>query len=115
MSVKIGVIGAGGLGHQHTRILRDVPGAERIGFHEANAERAAKVSAELGVKSFDTLEALLDNVQAVSVVVPTPYHYMVAAPALERGLHVMVEKPIAVTLEEADGLLAIAKRTGAVL
>lgn len=115
MSVKIGVIGAGALGFHHTRILRDVPGAELVGFHDANADRAAKVSAELEVKSFDTLDALLDNVQAVSVVVPTPYHYRVAAPALERGLHVMIEKPIAVTLEEADGLLAIARRTGAVL
>ena len=115
MTVKIGVIGAGALGFHHTRILRDVPGAELIGFHDASAERAAKVSSELGVKSFDTLEALLDQVKAVSVVVPTPYHHKVAAPALERGLHVLIEKPIATTLEEADALLAIARRTGAVL
>lgn len=115
MSVRIGVIGAGALGYHHVRILRDVPGAQLIGFHDANAPRAEKVSSELGVKSFDTLEALLDQVQAVSVVVPTPYHHKVAAPALERGLHVLIEKPIATTLEEADALLAIAKRTGAVL
>src|SRR5215467_3268185 len=115
MTVKIGVIGAGALGYHHTRILRDVPGAELVGFHDANAERAAKVSGELGVKSFDTLDALLDDVQAISVAVPTPAHYAVAAPALERGLHVLVEKPITTTLEEADALLAIAKRTGAVL
>ena len=115
MTVKIGVIGAGALGYHHTRILRDVAGAELIGFHDASAERAAKVSSELGVKSFDTLEAMLDQVQAVSVVVPTPYHHKVAAPALERGLHVLIEKPIATTLEEADDLLAIARRTGAVL
>jgi predicted dehydrogenase len=67
------------------------------------------------VKSFATLDELLDKVQAVSVVVPTPYHHKVAAPALERGLHVLIEKPIAVTLEEADSLLEIAKRTGAVV
>src|SRR5215467_4946621 len=115
MTVKIGVIGAGALGYHHTRILRDVPGAELVGFHDANAERAAKVSGELGVKSFSTLDALLDNVDAISVAVPTPAHYEVAAPALERGLHVLVEKPITTTLEEADALLAIARRTGAVL
>jgi predicted dehydrogenase len=115
MPVRIGVVGAGALGFHHTRILRDVPGAELIGFHDSNAARAEKVSAELGVKSFESLDALLDNVQAVSVVVPTPYHFAVAAPALERGLHVLIEKPIAVTLEEADQLLAIAKRTGAVV
>src|SRR4051812_13630469 len=115
MAVKVGVIGAGALGFHHTRILRDVPGAELVGFHDSNGERAAKVSAELNVPSFATLEALLDRVQAVSVVVPTPYHHNVAAPALERGLHVLIEKPIATTIEEADSLLAIAKRTGAVV
>jgi predicted dehydrogenase len=114
MTVKIGVIGAGALGFHHTRILRDVPGAELIGFHDSNAERAAKVSSELGVTAYG-LEELLDKVEAVSVVVPTPYHHNVAAPALERGLHVLIEKPITATLEEADDLLAIAKRTGAVV
>src|ERR1041385_3704435 len=102
MTVRIGVIGAGALGYHHTRILRDVPGAELVGFHDASAERSAKVSAELNVASFGTLAELLDKVQAVSGVVPTPYHHQVAAPALERGLHVLIEKPIAVTLEEAD-------------
>src|SRR4051812_11935874 len=115
MAVKVGVIGAGALGYHHTRILRDVPGAELVGFHDASAERAAKVSGELNVPSFATLDELLDQVQAVSVVVPTPYHHKVAAPALERGLHVLIEKPIAVTLDEADSLLEIAKRTGAVV
>jgi predicted dehydrogenase len=115
MPVRIGVVGAGALGFHHTRILRDVPGAELIGFHESNTTRAAAVASELGVTAFASLDALLDEVDAVSVVVPTPAHYAVAAPALERGLHVLVEKPIAATLEEADALLAIAKRTGAVL
>ena len=108
MTVKIGVVGAGALGFHHTRILRDVPGAELVGFHDANAARAAKVSSELGVKSFDTLEALLDQVKAVSVVVPTPYHHKVAAPALERGLHVLIEKPIAIDLADGRDVQAIA-------
>jgi len=115
VTVRIGVIGAGALGFHHTRILRDVPGAQLVGFHDANVERAKKVSDELGVKAFPTLEGLLDAVEAVSVAVPTPAHHKVAAPALERGLHVLIEKPITATLEEADDLLAIARRTGAVL
>src|SRR5262245_66666320 len=115
MSVRIGVVGVGALGFHHTRILRDVPGARLIGFYDASRERSGKVSAELGVQAFDTLEELLDKVQAVSIAVPTPAHYAIAAPALERGLHVLVEKPIAATLEEADALLEIAKRTGAVV
>jgi predicted dehydrogenase len=115
MPVRIGVVGAGALGFHHTRILRDVPGAQLVGFHDVSRERSETVSAELGVKAFDSLDELLDKVQAVSIAVPTPAHYAIAAPALERGLHVLVEKPIAATLEEADELLAIAKRTGAVV
>ena len=110
----IGVVGAGALGFHHTRILRDVPGAQLMGFYESDRARADTVASELGVTAFSSLDALLDVVDAVSVVVPTPAHYAVAAPALERGLHVLIEKPIATTLEEADGLLAIARRTGAV-
>jgi predicted dehydrogenase len=115
MPLRIGVVGAGALGFHHTRILRDVPGAQLVGFHDANKARADHVSSELGVKAFESLDALLDAVDAVSVVVPTPAHHAVAAPALERGLHVLIEKPIATTIEEADDLLAIARRTGAVL
>ena len=113
--VRIGVVGAGALGFHHTRILRDVPGAALVGFHDSNSERAATVSRELGVTAFPTLDALLDSIEALSVVVPTPAHFAAAAPALERGIHVLIEKPIATTLDEADQLLAIAKRTGALV
>ena len=109
------MVGAGALGFHHTRILRDVPGAQLVGFHECERRASAHVATELGVKAFASLDALLDVVDAVSVVVPTPTHHAVAAPALERGLHVLIEKPIAATIEEADDLLAIARRTGAVI
>jgi predicted dehydrogenase len=92
-----------------------VPGARLVGFVESRAERAAQVSAELGVRAYDSLDALLGEVDALTIVVPTPAHYGVAKAALERGLHVMIEKPLASTLEEADELLAIARRTGAVV
>src|SRR3954470_2062268 len=115
MTVRIGVIGVGALGHHHARILRGVEGAKTVGFFEANKERAAKVAGELGLEAFASEEALLDVVDAVTIVVPTPAHFAVASKALERGKHVLVEKPIAATLEEADGMLAIAKRTGALI
>lgn len=115
MAVRIGVVGAGALGFHHVRILRDVPGADLVGFHDSNRARAEQVSAELGVQAFESVDALLDRVQAVSVVVPTPVHHAVAVPALERGLHVLIEKPIAATIEQADEMLAIARRTGAVV
>jgi predicted dehydrogenase len=109
------VIGAGSLGHHHVRLLRDVAGARLVGFHELRPERARQVSEELGVPALPTLDALLDQVDAVTVVVPTVAHHAVAKAALERGKHVMIEKPIAATLDEADDLLAAAKRSGALI
>ena len=97
------------------RLLREVEGARLVGFHEMRAERARDVSAELGVPAIPTLESLLDQVDAVTVVVPTVGHHAVAKAALERGIHVMIEKPITATLDEADDLLATAKRTGALI
>ena len=113
--MRIGVVGAGGLGYHHVRILRDVPGATLVGFVEERGTRAAEVSAELGVRAFPSLEAILDEVDALTIVVPTSAHFAVARVALERGTHLLIEKPIAASLDEADELLAIAARTGAIV
>ena len=113
--MRIGVVGAGSLGYHHVRILRDVPGAQLVGFYERDAERAATVSAELGVPAATSLTDVLDRVDAVTIVVPTPAHHAVAKAALERRKHVLIEKPIAVSLEEADELLALAQRAGVIV
>lgn len=113
--MRIGVIGAGSLGHHHVRLLRDMPSARMVGFYELRPERAQQVSSELGVTAMPTMESLLEQVDAVTVVVPTVTHHAVAKAALERGRHVMIEKPIAATLDEADDLVATAKRSGALI
>lgn len=113
--MRIGVIGAGGLGLHHVRILRDLQGPDFAGFYESRADRAQQVASELGVRAFSTLEALLDEVDAVTIVVPTPGHYAVAQQVLARGIHAMIEKPLAATLEEADAMLALAREHGVVL
>ena len=112
---RIGVIGAGSLGYHHVRLLRDVRGAELVGFHESRPERAAQVASELGVSAAASLDELLSSVDAVTVVVPTPSHHAVARKALERGVHVLIEKPIASTLDEADDLLDVARTKGALV
>lgn len=86
-----------------------------VGFHEANAERAAAVSAELAVVSFADVSALVDACDALTVVVPTPAHHAVAKAALARGRHLLIEKPLTTTLDEADELLAIARENGALI
>ena len=110
--IRLGVVGAGSLGYHHARIARDLPGLVFRGIIEANAERAGTVSRDLGIRAYPTLDALLDDVDAVSIVTPTPAHHAVAMRALARGKHLLIEKPITVTLEEADELLALAERQG---
>ncbi|MEO8946212.1 MAG: Gfo/Idh/MocA family oxidoreductase [Gemmatimonadaceae bacterium] len=113
--LRIGVVGAGALGYHHVRLLRQMPEFRLSGFVEENSARAAKVASELEVPSYSDLETLLDDVDAVTIVVPTPRHFEVAKQALVRGKHVLIEKPITATVEEADELLDIAGRTGAVI
>ena len=109
------MVGAGALGFHHVRLLRDQHGAALAGFYDASPEQRARVVAELRVPAFPSLEALLDVVNAAVIVVPTKAHYDVAMAALERGIHLLIEKPITATLEQADELLALASRKGALL
>jgi len=97
------------------RHLRDLAGSAFAGFHDADAARAASIAAEHGVRAFETLESLLDVVDAVTIVVPTPAHFAVAQQVLARGIHAMIEKPLAATLEEADTLLETARVHGALV
>ena len=113
--VRTGVVGTGSLGFHHARILRDVPEMQMVGIFEARAERAEEVSRELEVASFDSLEGLLDGVDAVVIAVPTIHHEEVANAALARGVHVLVEKPMAPDLAAADRILAAAEGSGAVV
>ncbi len=111
----MGVIGAGSLGFHHIRIQRDMETVQFAGFVEARDDRANEVASELGVRRYADEASLLADVDAVTIVVPTPAHYEVAKAALEAGKHVFIEKPITATLEQADEILEIAKRNGLIV
>jgi predicted dehydrogenase len=96
-------------------LLRSVEGVTLAGFHDERQARAEEVAKELTVRSYPTVAALLDDVDAVTVAVPTPAHHRVASEALRRGKHVLIEKPLATSLAEADDLLALAKANGALI
>jgi predicted dehydrogenase len=113
--LRTGVVGTGSLGFHHARILRDVPEVQMAGIFDVRRERSLEVSRELEVRAFDDLDALLDQVDALVVAVPTVDHESVATAALGRGIHVMVEKPMAPDLDAADRILAAAASSGAVL
>ena len=110
--VRVGVIGVGSLGFHHARLLRVLPGARLVGIFDADRERAAAVSAELEIRSFADLESLLSAVDAAIIAVPTLAHADVALAAIEKRVHLLVEKPLASTLTEADSILNAAAESG---
>jgi len=114
-ALRFGVVGTGSLGFHHARILREVEGVEMIGFHDSRPERRAEVESELGIRAHDTLESLLDVADALVVAVPTTAHEEVSIAALARGIHLLIEKPMAPSVESADRILAAARASGAVI
>ena len=111
----IGIIGVGSLGYHHARILSTLDSAKMAGLFDVNAERAEHVGQDLGVTAHPSLESLLDQVDAVVVAVPTVDHESVAIAALERSIDVLIEKPMAASLEAADRILAVALAKGALV
>lgn len=110
--VRIGVVGVGSLGYHHARLLRDLPGAQLVGIHDTDPVRAAEVGADLGIEVVADRDRFLDGLDAVVIAVPTTAHEEVALAAIERGAHVLIEKPIAPTLEAADRILEAARAAG---
>jgi predicted dehydrogenase len=113
--LRVGVVGVGSLGFHHARILREIEGVRMAGVFDASAERAAHVAAELGVPAFPSLDAFLGGVDAAVVAVTTTNHAEVALEAIGRGVHLLIEKPIAATLDEADRIVAAARGAGVVV
>lgn len=108
--LPVGVVGVGALGRHHARHFASMHGAELVGVYDADVARAAAVAAEVGCRVFDSIEGLLGAARAVSIAVPTSFHRDVGLECLGRGVSVLMEKPITVTLAEADELLAEAER-----
>ncbi|MCC7194107.1 MAG: Gfo/Idh/MocA family oxidoreductase [Gemmatimonadaceae bacterium] len=109
---RVGVAGTGSLGFHHARLLKDLSGAEFKGFYESSRERSAFVAGELEARAHESLDSLLSEVDALSIAVPTSAHFDVARAAIAAGKHVLIEKPITVTIAQADELLDMARRQG---
>jgi predicted dehydrogenase len=110
--LPLGVIGVGALGRHHARHLSTLPDARLVGVYDLDAERAGAVASELGTRAYPDLDALLADARAVTVAVPTPAHAEVGLRALGRGVPVLMEKPLAATLDEADALIRAAGAGG---
>jgi predicted dehydrogenase len=113
--LRTAVIGVGHLGKFHARIHKANPRAELVGLIDSQAGPAGEIARELGVPLAARLEDLPGPIEAVSIAVPTVLHAAVAVPLLERGIHCLVEKPIAASGEAAREILAAARRGRALL
>lgn len=107
--LKCGVAGVGYLGQHHARIYDDLHTVELAGIYETNTERAKEISEKYSCPVFSDLKELGEACDAVSIVVPTDRHHAVALPLLEAGCHLLIEKPICQSLEEAADILEKAK------
>ena len=110
--LKIGVLGAGHLGKIHLRLIQESSAYELVGFFDSQPQIAAKISREFGYRSFSEVDSLLDEVDVIDIVTPTISHFELGKKALEKGLHIFLEKPITATVEEANELVSLAKAKG---
>jgi predicted dehydrogenase len=113
--LKVGVIGVGALGRHHARLYAECENAEVIGIYDANFEIAKKVGAEFGFEVFDTIEALAEKCEGLSVAVPANLHYEIAVPLLQMNKHILIEKPLAINVEQAGELVRLAEEKNLVL
>jgi predicted dehydrogenase len=112
--LKVGVVGVGSMGANHVRVYSELPGVELVGVADVNAEQAQEVAREYGCVAMEQAD-LFEAVDAVSIVVPTEYHYAVAREALEADVSVLVEKPFVASEQEGRELIDLADDRGLTL
>jgi predicted dehydrogenase len=113
--LKVGVVGVGALGKHHTRLHAANPGATLVGVYDANPTVAAEVAAQYGVPTFATVAELAAACDGLSIAVPADLHHEVAAPLLCQGKHLLIEKPIATSVDDAEAMVRLAQQHRVVL
>lgn len=112
---RAGVVGAGHMGQYHILVYAELWGVDLVGIVDTDEEKALRLSHQYGTRAFSDYRNLFGRVDVASVAVPTPGHYQVTKDLLEAGIHVLVEKPVTPTLEEARDLFRIARANNVVL
>ncbi|KAB2877151.1 MAG: Gfo/Idh/MocA family oxidoreductase, partial [Pseudorhodoplanes sp.] len=115
-ALRVGVIGAGIMGANHARVFAGLPDIELVGVADPNPQQRDLVTRILGCPALDNYEALLDlKPQAVTIAAPTHLHHAIALKCIARGLHVLIEKPVATNVDEGREIIAEARRAGVTL
>jgi predicted dehydrogenase len=113
--IRVGVVGVGALGQHHARVYSAMPEALLVGVADTRPGRAEEIAGPLGIQAWTDCRQLVGKVDAVSIAVPTTMHAEIGARFLEAGVHVLVEKPISHSLEQADLLIDTARKNGRIL
>jgi predicted dehydrogenase len=109
--IKVGVFGTGHLGKFHLNNWREIKSAELIGFYDPDDATASEVAEKYHLKRFTDPGSLIESVDAVDIIAPTPFHFELCESAIRRGKHVFVEKPLANTMSEAKDLVKLVKES----
>lgn len=111
-AIRVAVVGVGAFGRNHARVYHQMsqenPAIQLVGVVDSSLSQAEAVASQFGCKAFSTVEELFGRVDAVSIAVPTVHHLSVAAPVIAAGIDVLIEKPLASSLDEADELIRLA-------
>lgn len=113
--IRIGVIGVGNMGQHHTRVLSMLKDVELVGVADLNVERGLDTASKYRVRFFEDYRDLIEHVDAVCIAVPTRLHYAVGMTCLQAGIHVLIEKPIAASITEAESLVNVAAESHRIL
>jgi predicted dehydrogenase len=113
--IRVGVIGVGNMGQHHTRVLSRFKDVELVGVSDVNVERGLDTAGKYRVRFFEDYQELLKHVDAVCVAVPTRLHHTVGMACLQAGVHVLIEKPIAASIAEAESLVNAAATANCIL
>lgn len=113
--IRVGVVGVGSLGQWHARIYSEMPDVELVGVYDADRKRAKEIAERYHTTAYRTVHELTDVVEALNIVVPTDKHRAVAGAVIEKGRHVLVEKPIASSMKEAEELVELAQKHNVIL
>ena len=105
--LKVGVVGCGHLGKIHTKLLSQSENYELIGIYDKDNEESIRVSDEFKCISFESFDSLLDSVDVVDIVAPTPFHFNYAKQAINKNKHVFIEKPVCTTSKESEELIKL--------
>ena len=113
--VNIGVVGVGHLGFHHVEHLTKIKKANLVGIYDLDSKRSNEVSKKFNVQAFESLEHLLNRVDALSIVTPTPTHKIIAEQCIKHGKHVFIEKPITTNVDEADHIIKLAEENNTIV